>query len=231
MEATKMEATKELLETYVKDVCVENRNLVIIAFDEMNSSQYEEAGEHFDQLYVRDPGDFMSYFFRAYCKSHCGKKIDAYANALKLTAAFEFAGKKAIAAKNDLEVNLLLLLTKYKDGMANLESNAVQDRYMISETLSATIASFTKNNMQIVKEYPGTKRFICSFLDRHSFSNRKYFEGLLIELDESYKLKFDEEKKIARQRDEKEFKTKKIIISAIILIVLLGIVLWLSFNL
>ncbi|MBO4472962.1 MAG: hypothetical protein J5765_04050, partial [Clostridia bacterium] len=115
----------EVFESYKGSVQEENRNLMTIACDEMQSKQYEEAAAHFGQLYEKAPNDYMAFFFRAYNKNHCGIKLNVTANAERLTSAFQLACQKAVGDRYRFRDNMFLLMHYYDEGMNFLENAAV----------------------------------------------------------------------------------------------------------
>lgn len=217
----------ELLDAYLAKLLSDEKNLMNIAFDEMNSSQYEEAASHFDQLYVKNSNDFMSYYFRAYCKSHCGKRGDVLPDSQKLTSAFQLTYKKAIENKEDLDLNLEIIVDMYIDAMDNLAYNAVEEvrvnsngttstsnptKYRILINCQNTISDFISENIELINELGGFKEYVLSYLKKDVKSNLNKYGPLIVKLDPSYSKQYEELQKKA--------KTKKIIK----LVILLGII-------
>ena len=102
-----------------------------IAFEEMKSGQYEEAAIHFNQVYTGDPNNYMAYFLRACCKSHCGIRGNVIPDAQKLTSAFELTCEKAIARRQ--EILLTDIMSLYEEKMRNLAYNAVEEVEYVSQ--------------------------------------------------------------------------------------------------
>jgi len=230
---------KELLEAYLALESGENKNLINIAFDELESEQYEDAVTHFDQLYVKDSNDYMSYFFRAYCKSHCGKRGDVYPDSQKLTSAFEMASKKAVANKKSQETNISLLLRMYDDAMDNLAYNAVEevhvsdngntyttnpDKYKITDLARKTIAGFINGNTDIINKSDRLTEFSIEYLKGIVDYNLNYYGPMIVALDPSYQTILDE--KIKKLNAKKRI-TK--IVIALIIIVIAGFVVFSMF--
>lgn len=170
-----------VMSSYVELVDEEKKDLVKIAFDEMISSQYEEAAGRFDKLYTQDPNDYMSYFFRAYCKSHCGKRGDVYAASQKLTSAFNMAYQKAIASGNNLDTEVYLMISMYNDAMDNLAYNAVEEVHIGSNGNTYTtnptklkiyseceevLVTLMRDSVNVLKKLPTVKDYITSYLQR-----------------------------------------------------------------
>ena len=170
---------KEFTTTYLELVKEENKNLVNIAFDEMLSGQYEEATGHFDKLYLQDSNDYMSYFFRAYCKSHCGKRGDVYADSQKLTSAFNLAISKALGISKNLDTEVYLMISMYKDAMDNLAYNAVEEVHVdnngktyktnptkskIKNECNENLLASMKDNAETFKTLPKVKEYVINYL-------------------------------------------------------------------
>ena len=170
---------KDLMASYLAVVEEENKNLVNIAFDEMMSSQYEEAAGRFDKLYTQDSNDYMSYFFRAYCKSHCGKRGDVYSDSQKLTSAFNMAFQKAIASGKNLDTEVYLMISMYKDAMDNLAYNAVEEisidsngnthktnptKFKIYDDCERVLVALMRDNANTLKKLSTVKDYIISYL-------------------------------------------------------------------
>ena len=205
---------KDLWACYLAKIEKANENLIKIAFDEMESKQYEEASIHFDQLYTQDANDFMSYFFRAYCKSHCGTRGNAYPDSQSLTAAFNLSFKKAISAKENLDTNLCLIFSMYEDAMENLYANAVNDAYKIPLDSRTNIVNCIKENVDIIKSTEKTKAFIVNYLKKIVDYNLESYGTLILSFDPSYATILEEKRK--------KLKRRSIITLTIILAVLLG---------
>ena len=187
----------ELFDRYLKLVPEVDKNLVGIAFDEMRSSQHEEAATHFDQLYVKDSANFMAYFFRAYNKSFCGKRGDVYPDAQTLTSAFTMAVKKAAAAKIDFELNMQLLLQLYLEAMENLADNAVEevdsnghtsnpDRTKIKKMARDNMLIVAEEHAELIKSYVDLKEYVLAYLKKIEHWNLKTIGALIVSYDPSY---------------------------------------------
>lgn len=222
---------EELLDAYVAITSSENQNLINVAFDEMNSSQYEEAASHFDQLYAKDSSDYMSYFFRAYCKSFCGRRGDVYPDSQKLTSAFELACKKAIADKKNLDVNLNLIMIMFKEGMENLAYNAVEEvsvdsngnthtsnptKYKIKSNARESLFALIRDNVDLFKENDELKEFALTYLKDIVDYGLDRFGAIIVSLDPSYAPVLEEKKKKAR--------IKRIIGIVVIAVIILSII-------
>ena len=172
---------KEFMTNYLELVEEDKKNLVNIAFDEMNSNQYEEATVHFDKLYLQDSNDYMSYFFRAYCKSHCGKRGDVYADSQKLTSAFNLAVNKALGVSKNLDTQVYLMISMYNDAMDNLAYNAVEEVHVnnqgktyttnptkakIKNECSANLLDLMKDNVEVFKTLPSVKEYVINYLKK-----------------------------------------------------------------
>ena len=192
---------QELMQSYLEVVDKKNKNLVDIAFDEMNSSQYEEAASHFDQLYVQDSNDFMSYFFRAYCKSHCGTRGNVYPDSQKLTSAFDLACKKALALGANLEVNLYLIFAMYDEAMKNLADNAVEEVRLDSNGNTVTsnptktkilldcrtnLVYVMKENSNVIKSKKSLKEYVTTYLKRIVNQNLKVYGPIIVAYEPEY---------------------------------------------
>lgn len=170
-----------VMSSYVELVDEEKKDLVDIAFDEMISGQYEEAAGRFEKLYTQDPNDYMSYFFRAYCKSHCGKRGDVYVASQKLTSAFNMAYQKAIVSSKYLDTEVYLMLSMYKEAMDNLAYNAVEEVHINSQgktyktnptklkiysECEEVLVTLMRDSVNVLKKLPTVKAYITSYLQK-----------------------------------------------------------------
>ena len=199
----------ELLEAYVKKLSEDNQKLVSVAFDEMRSSQHEEAARHFDQLYVKNPSDYMSFFFRAYNKSFCGRRGDVYPDAQTLTSAFNMACKKAVSSSRDYEVNMYLLLQLYSEAMDNLAVNAVEEvdekgntsnpeKHKIRKMERENIVAVSRDQIAEIQRYGELKEFVVSYLKEKESDDLKNIGALIVLYDPSYEETFKKKMKIQK---------------------------------
>ena len=191
-----MEA-KKAFDLYLDTVKEENRNLVTIAYDEMKSNQYEEAASHFDKLYTMDASDYMSYFFRAYCKSYCGRRGDVYPDAQTLSSAFTSALKKAIEDEDTLETNMTLLINHYFEAMGNLAYNAVGEvssngvrtnhtRDRINRMASQVLYDLATKNKDAIKGNNGVKGSVILWLKKYERIDLKRLGALIVFYEPEY---------------------------------------------
>ena len=186
---------KELMANYLALVEEKNKNLVNIAFDEMESSQYEDAAIHFDQLYVQDSTDYMSFFFRAYCKSHCGRRGDVYPDSQKLTSAFELSVSKALASSAMLDTEMYLLLSMYKEAMDNLAYNAVEEVHVDSNgntyttnptktkiyaACKTSLTTLMKTNVETFKKLTNVNEYCINYLKTIEATNLRVYGNILV---------------------------------------------------
>ena len=134
--------------------------IVKIAFEEMKSGQYEDATKHFDQIYTSDPSFYMAFFFRAFCKSHTGKRGDVYPNAQTLTSAFALTCQKAAADKENFLGNMLVVLKYYMDAMELLRDNAVTESWKIGDMQRDALEEVANTYGDELKKDPS----ICALL-------------------------------------------------------------------
>jgi hypothetical protein len=218
---------KELLDCYLAGVGETNKNLVRIAFDEMSSSQYEEAAACFGQLYSQDSHDYMSYFFRAYCKSHCGTRGDVYPDSQIFTSAFQSACEKAFNAGGDLNTNLCLLFTMYENAMGNLAENAVEEvhvnsngdtytknpiKKMIYADCVRNLVKVMQEKVALIKGYEKAQEYVITYLKANVDKNLKLYGPALLAYEPEYAATLEAKMKQA--------KIKKWIIAGVIVAVL-----------
>ncbi len=198
-----METTK-LLEIYAKNVVHANQNLFNVAMEEMTSSQYEEAAIHFDQLYVNDSTDFMSYYFRAYCKAHYGKRGEVHASAQKLTSACKKSYQKAIEANVDIDTRVSLILQMYAEGMKHLAYNAIDDSFSIEQGYRDTLVEFINCYMELINQCDTLKTYILSELQELLSENLDKYGALIVALVPEYAPTLENKKQQERQRLQQE---------------------------
>ena len=218
----------ELYEKYVKLLAEEDKNLVNVAFDEMKSSQHEEAANHFDQLYVKDSTNYMAFYFRAYNKSFLGKRGDVYPDAQTLTSAFNMACKKALAAKGDAELNLSLIVQLYREAMENLADNAVEevdsnghssnpDRTNIKKMLRENMIALARDNAEAIKGYTDLKAYVVEYLKKIEHWDLKNIGAVIVTYDPSYAETY--------QKKLKKSKIIKVVVAGVAFAIVLAIVL------
>lgn len=196
---------KEAFESYLRSVSDENRNITNIACDEMNSKQYEEAAVHFDQIYVKDSAEYMPYFFRAYCKSLCGVRGNAEANAQKITSAFTMACQKALSVKRDFEADMILICHHYIRAMEILANCAVDGitKGKIESMARDTMIAAAEEYRESIKMYPNLEEYLLSYLKEIEHHNLEEIGALIVSYDSSYE---------AVYQDKLKKKKKKLII-------------------
>ena len=198
-----------LLEAYLTVNRKSINNLVQVAFDELESEQYEEAVTHFDQLYIKDPNDFMSYFLRAYSKSRCGVIGNCVSDSEKLTAVFEFACKKAIASEKNLDICLPILLKMYAETMEFLANNAVEeDEWTIWSMEESEILNFAKNHFGITERNEELKNYVVSYLKEFVDTDLERVGPVIVSYEPSYQEVLDEKIR-EKEREEKEIEERK----------------------
>lgn len=208
---------RDLLNAYITIQTDEQKKLITIAFEEMDSLEYEEAAKHFGQLYENDPSDFMSSFLRAYCKSHLGVRRDCDVDAHKLTIATKNTVEKAIGSENK-ELYLSLIFSLYNGAMENLYDNAVDGYYKIFKEKIDVMQIFATEYYNLINSLPNVKNVILEILkndvDRYS--------GLFYSIAETI-VKYDEEfeavikeRQLKEAKEAKKIKKRKIIIITVI---------------
>ena len=220
----------EVFKNYV-DANEDNGNLVTIAYDEMNSDQYEEAAAHFDQLYVKDPADYMSFFFRAMCKSHTGTRGNVYPDAQTLTSAFTMACKKAESDKKNYETNMLLLLHYYADAMDNLAYNAVEEvdsnghtsnptRFRIKRMMRENLIEVAKQYKDSISACEDLKAYVMDYLQKNLSFDLEGVGAAIVAYDPSFEATL---KEMLKKRKIKNI-IKFSIIGGIILAIIIAII-------
>ena len=96
-----------------------------IAYDEMNSDQFEEAERHFDMYVLKNPNEWKAPFYRAYCKCHKGKIGDIPRQAQIFESAFKAAYEKIKVKENqeEKEAGLKIILTFLNEQASYFASN------------------------------------------------------------------------------------------------------------
>lgn len=101
-------------------IAVDYDNLFKLAFEEMESDQYEEAEKHFDMYFLKNVDEWKPAFFRAYCKCHTGRIGDIPSQAGIFEGAFQKAYNKIMKIENENErIAGLCILIEYLNKQAD----------------------------------------------------------------------------------------------------------------
>ena len=192
---------QELFALYKKNVDEMNKNLMTIAFDELENGQYEEAAAHFDQLYVQDPSDFTFYFLRTFFKSQTGRRGDVYPDSQKLTSALELSIKKTVENNKDIDTSMYIIIDLYLEGMENLADNAVEEvsidangktrtsnptKIKITQNMISTVIGIVKTYANYVKEDESLCELLLGFLHYYESYSLEIVGNAICILDPSY---------------------------------------------
>ena len=173
--------------------------VITIAFDEMKSGQYEDATKHFDQIYTSDSSNYMAFFFRAFCKSHTGKRGDVYPSAQTLTSAFTLTCQKAAADEENFLGNMLIVLTYYMDAMDLLEDNAVTESWKIGDIQRDALEEVTNTYGDKLKTDPYISAKLAEYFKIMEVHNKARFGALASIFDPEheavYKAEINKEKR------------------------------------
>lgn len=132
-----------------------------IAIEEFNSSQYQEAASHFDDLYIASPDVYLFSFLRTVCKCHTGTRGNVVSDAGKLGAIFSSTLEKILKESAPVRKTLLpLTLGIYYQTMMLLYDNAVDNSNSVTvgrdcfETFRAFVTAcadeITDDNAELV---------------------------------------------------------------------------------
>ena len=220
---------QELFDAYLQHEKREEENLMIAAFDDVCSSQYEEAAERFNQLYGKNPQDYVSYFLRAYCKSHLGVRGNVYPDSQTLTSAFDLTIKKFFNSESKNPITFRLIISLYEDAMDNLFYNDPGElkigsngssyttypaRAKIISAKTTHVRSAIESNVEKIKKNSEMKKFCIQYLKD---SGSLYDLRIVCSLDSSYQSEYDKKLKEKDARDAAA-KKRNIIIGIVIAI-------------